>query len=461
MDTSSPQQVWQATLGELQLLVAGPVYENFLKGTVGAGRQNGTLTVTAPSDFVLGWLDRKLRPLLTQTVQRITGEPLVLDFVVPGAGNREPAAGEHRLDPGSTDTPIDERTSQPGSRLPAPGSQAKLNPSYTFHSFVVGKSNHLAHAAAQSVAATPGQSYNPLFLYGGVGLGKTHLLHAIGHEALAKGLTVVYVSSEQFTNEFVNAIRERRNEEFRARYRTPDVLLIDDIQFIAGKEQTQEEFFHTFNDLHSARHQIVITSDRSPKLITLLEDRLRSRFEWGLIADVQPPDYETRLAILRTKADEQGLAVPGGVLDFIAQRVSENIRELEGSFNRVVAFARLTGEELSLALAARALGEIAPVQRRRIPPPEVIIDAVADYFGLPPQRLAGQARDRHLVHARHIAMYLLRTDGARPLTEIGKMLGKRDHTTVMHGTEKIERSLATDPELRGELAAIRAQLAGG
>jgi chromosomal replication initiator protein len=205
----------------------------------------------------------------------------------------------------------------------------------------------------------------------------------------------------------------------------------------------------------------VITSDRSPKLITLLEDRLVSRFEWGLIADVQPPDYETRLAILRTKADEQGLAVPGSVLDFIAQRVSENIRELEGSFNRVVAFARLTGDELSPALAARALGEIAPAPRRRIPPPEVIIDAVAEYFGLPPQRLAGQARDRHLVHARHIAMYLLRTDGARPLTEIGKMLGKRDHTTVMHGTEKIERALVTDPELRGELAAIRAQLAGG
>jgi chromosomal replication initiator protein len=461
MDTSSPQQVWQATLGELQLLVAGPVYENFLKGTVGAGRQNGTLTVAAPSDFVLGWLDSKLRPLLTQTVQRITGEPLTLDFVVPGAGNREPAAVEQRSDPGPTDAADDEPMSEPGSRLPTPDSRAKLNPSYTFRSFVVGTSNHLAHAAAQSVAATPGQSYNPLFLYGGVGLGKTHLLHAIGHEALAQGLTVVYVSSEQFTNDFVNAIRERRNEEFRARYRTPDVLLIDDIQFIAGKEQTQEEFFHTFNDLHSARRQIVITSDRSPKLITLLEDRLVSRFEWGLIADVQPPDYETRLAILRTKADEQGLAVPGSVLDFIAQRVSENIRELEGSFNRVVAFARLTGDELSPALAARALGEIAPAPRRRIPPPEVIIDAVAEYFGLPPQRLAGQARDRHLVHARHIAMYLLRTDGARPLTEIGKMLGKRDHTTVMHGTEKIERALVTDPELRGELAAIRAQVAGG
>ena len=459
---SSPQQLWQAALGELQMLVAGPVYENFLKGTVGVRRQNGTLTVAAPSDFVLGWLDTKLRPLLTQTVQRIAGEPLSLRFTVSGAPETA-----------SAETPTLSAETSPAPAAPAQASSVshagsrtqdaglRLNPAYTFQTFVVGKSNQVAHWAAQAVAATPGESYNPLFLYGGVGLGKTHLLHAIGHEALAQGLGVVYVSSEQFTNDFVNAIRDRRNEEFRARYRTADVLLIDDIQFIAGKEQTQEEFFHTFNDLHSARHQVVITSDRAPKSISLLEDRLVSRFEWGLIADVQPPEYETRLAILRAKADEQNVAVPGSVLDFIAQRVSENIRELEGSFNRVVAFGRLTGEDLSLALAARALGDLAPAPRRRIPPPETIIDAVAEYYGLPPQRLAGQARDRHLVHARHVAMYLLRYDGHRPLTEIGKMLGKRDHTTVMHGTEKIERTLATDPELRGELAAIRAALAGG
>jgi chromosomal replication initiator protein len=466
---SSPQQLWQAALGELQMLVAGPVYENFLKGTVGARRDEGTLTVAAPSDFVVGWLDTKLRPLLTQTVERLAGEPLSLRFTVIGAP--EPAGSEFGVRGSGFGVPNSEVAGEeprsPDRRAPSipeprtPNPELRLSPAYTFATFVVGKSNHLAHAAAQSVAATPGQSYNPLFLYGGVGLGKTHLLQAIGHEALAQGLRVVYVSSEQFTNEFVNAIRERRNEEFRARYRTADVLLIDDIQFIAGKEQTQEEFFHTFNDLHSARHQVVITSDRAPKSISLLEDRLVSRFEWGLIADVQPPDYETRLAILRSKAEEQRIGVPGSVLDFIAQRVSENIRELEGCFNRVVAFARLTGEELSLALAARALGEIAPAPRRRIPAPESIIDAVAGYFGLAPQRLAGQARDRHLVHARHVAMYLLRTDGARPLTEIGKMLGKRDHTTVMHGTEKIERTLATDPELRSEIAAIRAQLAAG
>ncbi|MGH2599571.1 MAG: chromosomal replication initiator protein DnaA, partial [Dehalococcoidia bacterium] len=456
------QQLWQAALGEMQMLVPGPVYENFLRGTVGTRREEGTLTVAVPSDFVLSWLDTKLRPRLTQTVERLAGESLALQFTVLGASplpspESSILSSESPPAPTTLETGADSSHSAISTQHPA----LRLNPAYTFTSFVVGTSNHLAHAAAQSVAATPGQSYNPLFLYGGVGLGKTHLLHAIGHQALAQGLAVVYVSSEQFTNEFVNGIRAGRNEEFRARYRTPDVLLIDDIQFIAGKEQTQEEFFHTFNDLHSARHQVVITSDRAPKSISLLEDRLVSRFEWGLIADVQPPDYETRLAILRTKAEEQRVAVPGAVLDFIAQRVSENIRELEGSLNRVIAFAQLTKEELSLALAARALGEIAPAPRRRILAPEAIIDAVADYYGLAPQRMAGQARDRHLVHARHVAMYLLRTDGARPLTEIGKMLGKRDHTTVMHGTEKIERTLTTDPELRGELAAIRAQLGAG
>lgn len=483
-ESATPQHVWQAALGELQLQVPGHVYETFLKGTVGTRLHGDVLSVAAPSDFVLSWLDGRYRPLITQTVQRIIGDGVSLRFTVVGApesswsvegqgtADRVPVDGaedgdsaSHTRVPPRSVTP--ERTAA-SAELRALTTEARitatdlrLNPSNTFRTFVVGKSNHLAHAAAQSVAATPGQSYNPLFLYGGVGLGKTHLLHAIGHEAHAQGLTVVYVSSEQFTNDFVNAIRDRRNEAFRSRYRTTDVLLIDDIQFIAGKEQTQEEFFHTFNDLHGAHKQIVITSDRSPKSISLLEDRLVSRFEWGLQADVQPPDYETRLAILRTKADEQRIAVPGSVLDFIAQRVSENIRELEGAFNRVIAFSRLTGEDLSMALTARALGEIAPQPRRRVPQPETIIDAVAEHFGLPPQRLASQARDKHLVHARHVAMYLLRVDGTRPLTEIGKMLGKRDHTTVMHGTEKIERALATDPELRAEIAAIRSAVAAG
>ena len=471
MDRASATQIWQAVLGELQLQVTGPIYSTYLRDTVGARFDGHTFTVAAPNDFVREQLAGKLRPLLTHTLSGVTGTSVDLAFEVTGTAPSPATRGRAATPPGLA--PFSRETGErPGvGAAPAPlvSSGAapapiagppitRLNEKYLFSTFIVGASNRLAHAAAQGVAENPGHSYNPLFLYGGVGLGKTHLLHAVGHVALAKGLQVVYVSSEQFTNEFVNAIRERRGDDFRAKYRSADLLLIDDIQFIAGKEQTQEEFFHTFNDLHQQRRQIVITSDRSPKLISLLEDRLRSRFEWGLIADIQPPDFETRLAILRTKADEQGGRVPEAVLEAIAQRVQDNIRELEGSLNRVVAYARLTGAEVTLSLASQALADLAPAPRRRIPSPEAIIDAVAEYFDLPPPQLAGKARDKQLVRARHIAMYLLRADAARPLTEIGRLLGKRDHTTVMHGTEKIEREMYTDPGLRQEIAEIRTRL---
>ncbi len=463
MDRPSPAQIWQAVLGQLQLQVTGPIFATYLRDTVGARFDGRTFTVVAPSDFVREQLAGKLRPLISHTLAGVTGAPVELEFEVAGAApaRRDAAPPAGRAEAATPEAVAPEREAaappRPAEVLAVDG--PRLNEKYTFRSFIVGKSNQLAHAAAQGVAANPGREYNPLFLYGGVGLGKTHLLHAIGHVALAKGLRVVYVSAEQFTNEFVNAIRERRGEEFRAKYRSTDLLLIDDIQFIAGKEQTQEEFFHTFNDLHQRHRQIVITSDRSPKLISLLEDRLRSRFEWGLIADVQPPDYETRLAILRAKAEEQGLRVPDAVLEVIAQRVQDNIRELEGSLNRVLAFARLTGAEITLSLAAQALADLAPAPRRRAPSPEAIIDAVAEYFDLDARQLAGKARDKHLVHARHIAMYLLRTDAARPLTEIGRLLGKRDHTTVLHGTEKIEQALYLDPGLRQQIAEIRERIA--
>ncbi len=467
MDRPSPAHIWQAVLGQLQLQVTGPIFATYLRDTVGARFDGETFTVVAPSDFVREQLAGKLRPLISHTLAGVVGAPVEVEFAVAGAApvHRDATLGDlNRNGPGAPPAtpPPTGAEAPPAPPRPAeapPADGPRLNEKYTFRSFIVGKSNQLAHAAAQGVAANPGREYNPLFLYGGVGLGKTHLLHAIGHVALDKGLRVVYVSAEQFTNEFVNAIRERRGEEFRAKYRSTDLLLIDDIQFIAGKEQTQEEFFHTFNDLHQHHRQIVITSDRSPKLISLLEDRLRSRFEWGLIADIQPPDYETRLAILRAKAEEQGLRVPDAVLEIIAQRVQDNIRELEGSLNRVLAFARLTGAEITLSLAAQALADLAPAPRRRAPSPEAIIDAVAEYFDLDARQLAGKARDRHLVHARHIAMYLLRTDAARPLTEIGRLLGKRDHTTVLHGTEKIEQALYLDPALRQQIAEIRERIA--
>lgn len=473
---SSPSGIWQAVLLQVKEQVSGPIFATYLQETAGARMEEGVFTVTAPSDFVVEQLANRLRPSLAHTLNRVAGAPLELSFEVAGSrtavgrGASAPARGvEPILFPPAPD-PAPSREEPPVAPSPAPvraappvpASGLRLNDKYTFDTFVVGPSNQFAHAAAQGAAAEPGRKYNPLFLHGGVGLGKTHLLQAIGHDAVNKGLHIVYVSSEQFTNEFVNAIRERRADDFRARYRGADVLLIDDIQFIAGKEGTQEEFFHTFNDLHQHGRQIVITSDRSPKLISLLEDRLRSRFEWGLIVDVQPPDYETRLAILRSRADEQGMRVPEPVLELIAQRVQENVRELEGSLNRVVAFARLSGEDVTLAIASRAIADLTPApSRRRAPAPEVIIDAVADYFDLSPRMLAGKARDKHLVHARHIAMYLLRADAGRPLAEIGKLLGKRDHTTVMHGTEKIEGSLHIEPELRREIAEIRAAIERG
>jgi chromosomal replication initiator protein len=465
MDGGSAPQIWQAALGQLQLQVTGPIFSTYLRDTEGARFDGRTFTIAVPSDFVIEQLAGKLRPLLTHTVSGVAGSPIDLAFEVRGPKSevRSQAAAGHRLDamPAAPATAEPERmVSNLGLRTSDAGA-VRLNEKYTFASFIVGPSNQFAHAAAQGTAANPGHSYNPLFLYGGVGLGKTHLLHAIGHEALAKGLRVVYVSSETFTNEFVNSIRERRSDDFRAKYRGTDVLLIDDIQFIAGKEGTQEEFFHTFNELHQNHRQIVLTSDRAPKLISLLEDRMRSRFEWGLQVDIQPPDFETRLAILRARAEEQGMRVPEAVLETIAQRVQDNVRELEGSLNRVLAFAGIKGAEVTLSLAGQALADLAPAPRRRIPAPEVIIDAVADHFDLSPQQLAGKARDKHLVHARHIAMYLLRADAARPLTEIGRMLGKRDHTTVMHGTEKIEREMYTDPGLRQDIAEIRASLGRG
>jgi chromosomal replication initiator protein len=485
MDSASAPSLWQAVRGELQLQVTGPIFTTYLRDTVGARFDGRTFTVAAPSDFVRQQLATKLRPLLAHTLSGVAGSPVDLTFEVAGVTGAAPSPspsptswergdGVRGANLPSEAIAGNERSNgahfHPLPQAPLPhamgegsgeGAALRLSSRNTFATFVVGPSNRLAHAAAQGVAENPGYAYNPLFLYGGVGLGKTHLLQAIGHVGVEKGLRVVYVSSETFTNEFVNSIRAGRGDDFRAKYRGADMLLIDDIQFIAGKEGTQEEFFHTFNDLHAQHRQIVITSDRSPKLISLLEDRMRSRFEWGLQADVQPPDYETRLAILRAKSEEQRVRVPEAVLEIIAQRVQDNIRELEGSLNRVLAFANLTGAEVTLSLASQAIADLAPAQRRRVPPPEEIIDTVADFYGLPPRQLAGKARDKHLVHARHVAMYLLRSDAARPLTEIGRLLGKRDHTTVMHGTEKIEQALYTDPGLRQELSEIRARLARG
>ncbi len=310
------------------------------------------------------------------------------------------------------------------------------------------------------MADAPGQAYNPLFLYGGVGLGKTHLLHALGHKMLEMALSVLYVSSETFTNEIINAIRYRTTDEFRAKYRSVDVLLVDDIQFIAGKDSTEEEFFHTFNSLYEMSKQIVICSDRPPKAIVSLEERLRSRFEWGLIADIQPPDLETRVAILRAKADLLGRVVPDDVVTYIASRVQSNIRELEGSFNRLLAFAELQGLPLTVETAKAALASIASDGRQRRVSLAEVLAAVAEFYRIPEDDLRGKQRDKHIVVPRQVAMYIMRQETEASLLEIGQSLGGRDHSTVLHGCEKITREVNENTSLRKEVLAIRQQLLG-
>ena len=334
----------------------------------------------------------------------------------------------------------------------------RLNPRYTFDAFIVGGSNRLAHAASLAVAEAPGESYNPLFLYGGVGLGKTHLLHAIGHQGVQTGLAVLYVSSEQFTNEIINAIRYRTTEEFRAKYRSVDILLVDDIQFIAGKESTEEEFFHTFNSLHEMSKQIVICSDRPPKAIVSLEERLRSRFEWGLIADIQPPDLETRMAILRVKADLLRYRIPDDIIAYIAGRVQTNIRELEGCLNRLMAYQQLHRTDLTMDVARAAMTSLGNDNRESRLNGKQIAQAVAEYYHISEEAMCGKQRDKHIVMPRQIAMYLIRQETEVSLFEIGQLFGGRDRSTVLHACEKIDREININPTLRREIVAIREQL---
>lgn len=371
----------------------------------------------------------------------------------PYADNAAKAPMQNEFAYASSDTVEDWESEQRANML----AHNRLNPRYTFDAFIVGNSNRLAHAASLAVAEAPGESYNPLFLYGGVGLGKTHLLHAIGHQGVETGLAVLYVSSEQFTNEIINAIRYRTQEEFRAKYRSVDILLVDDIQFIAGKESTEEEFFHTFNSLYEMSKQIVICSDRPPKAIVSLEERLRSRFEWGLIADIQPPDLETRMAILRVKADLLRYHVPDEIIAYIAGRVQTNIRELEGCLNRLMAYQQLHRVELTMDVARAAISSLGADTREPTLNSRQIAQTVADYYHISLDAMCSKQRDKYIVTPRQIAMYLIRKETTTPLIEIGQLFG-RDHSTVLHSCEKIDQSINVNQTLRSEILAIREQL---
>ena len=427
-------------------------YDTWLRDTVGLDSSSGCFVIGVPSPFVAECLERRMTPLIEKTLSGIMNKQVSVAFQVhQGSPEAAESYGERRRNGGDSRTATLERENRGPSR-PA----TYFNPKYTFDSYVVGKSNRFAHAAAVAVADNPGNSYNPLFIHAGVGLGKTHLLHAIGHVVKSRGLGVIYASAEQFTNEFVTALKDGRTEEFRAKYRSADVLLMDDIQFVAGKEHSRETFFHTFNDLHNANKQIVITSDSRPQAIPLLEERLRSRFEGGLIADIVAPDLETRLAILKAKAEHLGIAVQPEVAEAIAKKIQSNIRELEGALNRLVALSRLTQQPLSLELAQQAVAEIpSSAAPKRNLSPELVLDVVCAHFHLTAELVLSKNREKKIVLARQIVAYLLREETNRSLAEIGQFLGAREHSTVLRAHDKIAYETNLSTALRRDILDIR------
>jgi chromosomal replication initiator protein len=442
------EQAWQAAVGQLQMELSKATFDTWVRDAHFASYAEGTFTISVLNGYARDWLEDRLASTARRILTGVWGSPVEVRFVV----GRPAPADDPFAAPSEAPRAAASAPSASGARPAGPN----LNPRYTFATFVVGNSNRLAHAASLAVAENPAQAYNPLFLYGGVGLGKTHLLHAIANLCVARGSEVLYVTSEDFTNDLINAIRGHTTDAFREKYRRLDVLLIDDIQFIAGKESTQEEFFHTFNAMHGQDHQIVLSSDRPPKAMITLEERLRSRFEWGLTADIQPPDLETRQAILRSKAERAGRAVPPEVLELIARRVQSNIRELEGALTRLIALADLSGMPLAAEMVEPSLADLLP--KNRPLDPAVIIEAVASHFAVDRDRLLGKDRSREIALPRQVAMYLIREETNTSLPHIGQVLGGRDHTTIMYGCEKIGGLLEHDDNLRREVMAIRQQL---
>lgn len=438
------EQAWQTVLAQLQMDMPRASYDTWVRDTRPVGCENGVMTVRVRNAYARDWLDSRLAGTVNNLLLDTLDEDISVNFVVTQA--EEIAAADLETIPVSMATPASEIKPR----------HIALNPRYTFGTYVVGSGNRLAHAACQAVAEKPARAYNPLFLYGGVGLGKTHLLHAIGNACYANGLNVLYVSSEEFTNDLIAAIRTHTTQAFREKYRSADVLLIDDIQFIAGKESTQEEFFHTFNTLHGQDKQIIVSSDRSPKSLVTLEERLRSRFEWGLTADIQAPDLETRLAILRSKAERTGRVIPDEILNGIAQRVQSNIRELEGALNRILAYADLSGASLTPDLVEVALSDLMPSPADL--EPAYVVDLVARKYGLTSEKLLGRDRTKDVALPRQIAMYLLREEAKISFPQIGEALGGRDHSTVMSAYDKIKEQLHSDRRLEQDIISIKQQL---
>ena len=446
------QQMWQVAQEELRFQLSRPGYETWLANAVLVDYDGYTFTVGVPTRLARDWLTERYVPLIRETLSGVVGRDCDVLITVDPAAAPPPDEPEPDIDYEAALAPLAE--------MDDGGTDSRLNPNFTFTTFVVGNSSRFAHAACRAVADAPGKAYNPLFLYGGVGLGKTHLMHAIGHAVREQHRhpRVAYITSEKFMNEMIASIQENRTAEFRVRYRSVDVLLIDDIQFFAGKDRTQEEFFHTFNALHEIQKQIVVSSDRPPKDIPTLEDRLRSRFEGGLMADIQPPDFETRLAILNSKLGPYSRLVPDEVCAFIAHRIQRNIRELEGALIRVLAHASINGQPVSLEVAQQILRDIIPVHDSVPLTIESIQNAVADHYTISVEEMKGKRRDKHIVYPRQVAMYLIREETESSLPVIGAAFGGRDHTTALHAIEKITELVREDTRLQSDLRQIRTRL---
>lgn len=462
-----PSQIWDAALGELQLQVDRTAFETWFKKTDGVALNDGEFVVGTETAFISEMLTKRMSQIVERAVGHVLGEPTSVRFqVLTHADNLANGQSANDNDTGADGDRDDSQTASiadAASSHPAPAAFApapSLNARYTFDRFVVGKSNELAHAAARAVADNPGNAYNPLMLYSEVGLGKTHLMHAIGHQALGKGIDVRYTTAEDFTNEYIRAIHEGTTEEFRLRYRSAGMLLLDDIQFLIGKEQTQEGFFHTFNSLYMSNVQIVITSDRPAHSLKILSERISSRLSSGLSADIQPPDYETRMAILIAKSRQMSVEVSDEVLELLGARIYRNIRELEGSLNRVIAYADLMQRPLDKELARQVIADTQDESARHQPSEREVINAVSEHFGVAIEDLRGSKRDKKTALARQVTMYILREDANMNATAIAHALHKK-HPTVLHGCKTIETQQNVNQKLRRDILSVREALATG
>jgi chromosomal replication initiator protein len=450
--------LWQAVLGEIELSISRGNFITWFKNTSVLRQDEKTLTVSVPNIFIKQQLERKYNALITDTLSKI-GAKITVEYKVSSA--RRATVEEEQIV--LTPQPNFANATRPGRQAPRSNALAHkyrqgLNERYTFENFIEGSGNDLAYAACHAAANQPGTKYNPLFLYGGVGIGKTHLMQAVGNKVLADNPSarVVYVSSEQFLQEFVDALRFKKTSDFTDFYRGADVLIVDDVQFIAGKEKAQEEFFHTFNALHQANKQIIISSDRSPREIATLEERLRSRFVWGMSIDMQTPDFETRCAILQTKAGSHGVELDNDVVGYLAANVQTNIRELEGALNQLLAFCEMRGLEPDLSVATTLLG--AHQTRPKHISAKQIIERTARHFQIPLEDILGPKRDKDIVVPRQVAMYMLRSELHLSFPKIARELGRKDHTTAIHSVEKIEKESHYDAELRTAIAEIKERL---